>query len=130
MNWQEGQIMAGEISLDPARLENVKHLDNGAIRAACPACRAANSDKSGDHLLIQADGKFGCATHPDDREHRKEIFKLGRHPAFRCPVAQWQRQAFCLRLRLSRRQWQTCLSGLPLFQQGFSTASTRPDQAW
>jgi hypothetical protein len=74
--------MAGEISLDPARLENVKHLDNGAIRAACPACRAANSDKSGDHLLIQADGKFGCATHPDDREHRKEIFKLaGTRPS-------------------------------------------------
>ena len=64
------------ISLDLARLENVKHLDGGDIRAACPACRAAGSDKSRDHLLIQADGKFGCATHPDDHEHRAEIFRL------------------------------------------------------
>jgi 5S rRNA maturation endonuclease (ribonuclease M5) len=62
--------------IDPARLENVKHLDGGAIRAACPACRAVGSDKTGEHLLIQPDGKFGCATHPDDREHRKDIFRL------------------------------------------------------
>ena len=62
--------------IDTEKLQNVKPLDGGAIRAACPACRAAGSDKTGDHLLIQADGKFGCATHPDDREHRKEIFKL------------------------------------------------------
>ena len=68
--------MHGEISLDPTRLENVKHLGGGGIRAACPACRSAGSDKSGEHLLIKPDGKFGCATHPDDPEHRKEIFKL------------------------------------------------------
>ena len=64
------------ISLDLARLENVNRHDDGSIHAACPACRAAGSDKSRDHLLIQPNGKFGCATHPDDREHRKEIFKL------------------------------------------------------
>ena len=68
--------MAGEISLDTARLENVKHLDGGGVRAACPACRAVGSDKSGDHLLIQPGGKFGCATNPGDSEHRQEIFKL------------------------------------------------------
>ena len=67
---------ADSISLDPAKLENVKNLDGGAIRAACPACRADGSDKTGDHLLIKPDGKFGCATHPDDQEHRKEIFRL------------------------------------------------------
>jgi 5S rRNA maturation endonuclease (ribonuclease M5) len=65
-----------EISLDTARLENVKHLDGGAIRAACPACRKAGSDKSGEHLLIQAGGKYGCAANPNDREHRQEIFRL------------------------------------------------------
>jgi hypothetical protein len=71
-----------EFSLDPTRLENVKHLDGGGIRAACPACRAVGSDKSGDHLLIQPDGKFGCATHADDAEHRKKIFSLaGTRPA-------------------------------------------------
>jgi hypothetical protein len=68
--------MSGEISLDTARLENVKHLDGGAIRAACPACRAAGSDKSGEHLLIQLGGKFGCAANPKDREHRQKIFGL------------------------------------------------------
>ena len=72
--------MNDSISLDPARLENVQHLDGGAIRAACPACRAAGSDKSRDHLLIQPDGKFGCAANPGDREHRKEIFKLAGIP--------------------------------------------------
>ncbi len=63
-------------SIDPAQLENVKHLDGGAIRAACPACRASGSDKSGEHLLIQPGGKFGCAANPGDGEHRKEIFRL------------------------------------------------------
>lgn len=62
--------------IDPAKLENVKHLDGGGIRAACPVCRAAGSDKSGEHLLIQPNGKFGCAVHPKDREHRKKIYKL------------------------------------------------------
>lgn len=63
-------------SLDISRLENVKHLTDGAIRAACPACLAAGSDKSCDHLLIQANGKFGCAANPNDHDHRTEIFKL------------------------------------------------------
>ena len=55
-----------EPSLDHARLENVKQLEGGAIRAACPACRAAGSDKSGNHLLVKSDGKFGCAANPKD----------------------------------------------------------------
>jgi 5S rRNA maturation endonuclease (ribonuclease M5) len=70
------------MAIDPTRLENVKHLDGGAIRAACPACRAAGSDKSGNHLLIQPDGKYGCAINPKDAAHRREIFKLaGIRPA-------------------------------------------------
>ena len=75
-------------SIDPARLENVKRLDGGSIRAACPACRVAGSDKTGDHLLIQPDGKFGCAVNPGDGEHRKEIFRLALsiHPAFEAEV--------------------------------------------
>ncbi len=64
--------------IDPAKLENVKHLHGGGTRAACPACRASGSDKSGDHLLIKLDGKFGCAAHPNDREHRKVIYRSGR----------------------------------------------------
>jgi P4 family phage/plasmid primase-like protien len=68
--------MRGETSLDLSRLEKVKHLEDGSIRAACPACRAAGSDKSGNHLKIEPNGKFGCATHKDDGEHRKEIYRL------------------------------------------------------
>jgi hypothetical protein len=68
--------MTGELSLDLERLENVKHLGGGGIRAACPACRAADSDKSRDHLLIQPDGKYGCAVYPKDHEHRSQIFRL------------------------------------------------------
>jgi hypothetical protein len=74
--------MPDEIYLDPARLKNVKRHPSGAIHAACPACQAAGSDKSGHHLFIQASGKFGCAAHPGDAAHRKEIFRLagGRVP--------------------------------------------------
>lgn len=68
--------MAGEMSLDLERLENVKRLDGGAIRAACPACRMSGSDKTGDHLLLQSNGKFGCATNPNNHGHRQEIFRL------------------------------------------------------
>lgn len=68
--------MANELSLDPARLENVKPQPDGSIIAACPACRATGSDKTGNHLLIEASGKFGCAKNPGDKAHRQEIFKL------------------------------------------------------
>ncbi len=71
---------ARDSGLDLARLENVRERADGSKEAACPACRAAGSDKSGDHLLIKPDGRFGCALHPDDHGHRKQIFDLaGRH---------------------------------------------------
>jgi hypothetical protein len=63
-------------SLDLGSLENVLHLDGGSIRAACPACRAAGEDHTGDHLLIDPGGRFGCAKYPGAQEHRKEIWKL------------------------------------------------------
>ena len=62
--------------LDTTKLENVRQLSDGSIKAACPACRADESDSSGDHLLIKPDGSFGCAVHAGEREHRKEIFRL------------------------------------------------------
>jgi hypothetical protein len=91
--------MANDSALDIDRLENVKRLDGGSIRAACPACRAADSDKSGEHLLIKPDGSFGCAVHAGDREHRKVIFRLarkqvalnGNHKANGSPAFDWQK---------------------------------------
>ena len=62
--------------LDEAKLENVQRLAGGSIRAACPACRLDGGDHTGDHLLIEPSGKFGCAKYPGDGEHRKQIWKL------------------------------------------------------
>lgn len=64
------------MSLDLDRLENVKPNADGSARAACPACREVGSDKSGDHLLIQPNGSFGCAAHNGDKPHRQRIFAL------------------------------------------------------
>ncbi len=88
----------GDRGLETGKLANVKHFDSGEIHAACPACRAAGSDKTGDHLIIYATGKFGCATHPNDGEHRKEIFRLAGNahgqrngsPAKSKPAFNWQ----------------------------------------
>lgn len=63
------------MSLDASKLENVKRTGDN-IQAACPACRAAGSDKSGDHLRIYADGSYGCAANPKDGLHNKEIYRL------------------------------------------------------
>lgn len=80
--------MNDSISLDLARLENVKPKDDGSIIAACPACRSSGSDKSGNHLKIEPSGKFGCAIHPGDTKHRQAIFqragiKTAQKPASR-----------------------------------------------
>lgn len=62
--------------LDLAKLENIKHLAGGAIRAACPACREAGADSTGEHLHVDGNGKFGCAKYQGDAEHRKAIWRL------------------------------------------------------
>ena len=63
-------------SINQAWLDNVNRRDDGSVIAACPACRASGSDKTGNHLKIEASGKFGCVANPGDGEHRKEIFRL------------------------------------------------------
>lgn len=79
--------MDNDIALDPARLENVQRREDGSIIAACPACRASGSDKSGNHLKIEQSGKFGCAANPGDGEHRKEIFRLAGIKTTQKPAA-------------------------------------------
>ena len=51
-------------------------MANGLKRAQCPACAEAGQDKTGEHLRIYPDGRFGCCVYPKDREHRKRIFAL------------------------------------------------------
>lgn len=62
-------------TLDYDQLENIQHTDGG-IRARCPACASKGSDGTGEHLFIFPDGRFGCATHSQDRAHRSLILKL------------------------------------------------------
>jgi hypothetical protein len=64
------------MSLDLKQLELVRELANGVVQARCPACAEAGGDRAGEHLRIQADGRFGCCVHPKDGGHRKRIFAL------------------------------------------------------
>jgi len=57
-------------------LENQTKLPDGGVRARCPACAAEGGDSKGKHLMVFPDGKFGCAAHPGDEEHRKRIAVL------------------------------------------------------
>jgi hypothetical protein len=62
--------------LDITRLERVRQ-SGAKIIARCPACAAEGGDKNGNHLFMNPEtGAFGCAAHPGDNEHRREIFKL------------------------------------------------------
>ena len=63
-------------SIDIMRLEKVRRSGT-KITARCPACAAAGNDRQGNHFFIFiASGKFGCAAHSGDGEHRREIFAL------------------------------------------------------
>jgi hypothetical protein len=64
------------MSLDVAKLEKVRELAGGIVQARCPACAEGGADKTGEHLRIYPDGKFGCCVHPKDGEHRKRIWAL------------------------------------------------------
>ena len=64
------------MSLDVAKLEKVRELAGGIVQARCPACAEGGNDRSGEHLRIYPDGRFGCCVHPKDGEHRKRIFAL------------------------------------------------------
>ena len=64
------------MSLDVSKLEKVRELAGGIVQARCPACAEGGNDRSGEHLRIYPDGKFGCCVHPKDGEHRKRIWAL------------------------------------------------------
>ena len=64
------------MSLDISKLEKVRELAGGLVQARCPACAEGGHDRSGEHLRIYPDGRFGCCVHPKDGEHRKRIWAL------------------------------------------------------
>lgn len=59
------------MNLDKSKLTNLK-----GNRARCPACAAEGHDRDGNHLYLGPDGKWGCAKHPGDKEHRQKVFAL------------------------------------------------------
>lgn len=61
--------------IDLTKLEKVRRTGD-KIQARCPACAATGGDRTGNHLVILANGRSGCAAHPGDSEHRREIFRL------------------------------------------------------
>jgi hypothetical protein len=67
------------MSLDLTKLENVRKT-SAKTTARCPACAEAGCDRDGNHLVIRADDRFGCVTHPGDtmesKKHRRRIFAL------------------------------------------------------
>jgi hypothetical protein len=64
-----------ESHLDPSLLERVRPRA-GKIVARCPACAENQQDRRAEHLVIFPSGKFACAAHPGDGEHRRRIFAL------------------------------------------------------
>jgi hypothetical protein len=67
------------MSLDISKLEHVRTRGRKTT-ARCPACAEAGHDQTQNHLMIGADGHFGCVVYPGDlldaKEHRKRIFAL------------------------------------------------------
>ena len=67
------------MSLDTSKLKNVC-VRSDKTTAGCPACVEAGHDQKGEHLVINADGSFGCVVYPGDsaeaKAHRKRIFAL------------------------------------------------------
>ena len=65
------------MSLDISALENVTKA-RGGTTARCPACAEDGHDRTGEHLFIDASGKFGCVVYPgtSGSNHRKRIFEL------------------------------------------------------
>jgi len=64
------------MSLDVAKLQNVRKLEGGIVQARCPACAEGGHDRTGEHLRVYPDGRYGCCVHPKDGNHRKRIFAL------------------------------------------------------
>ena len=64
------------MSLDLAKLNNVRKGADGGVKAGCPACAALGQDNRREHLYIYPDGRFGCAKYRGDRAHRAVIAKL------------------------------------------------------
>lgn len=66
-----------KMSINITRLQHVRQRGE-TIRSQCPACAEIGADNTGNHLIVQPDGRFGCIVHTGANgiEHRKRIFAL------------------------------------------------------
>lgn len=74
--------------LDLDSLERVRPR-GGKIVARCPACAEMGADRRGEHLMIDPDGRFACATNQGKvgHAHRQRIWELaGRLDGPRSPI--------------------------------------------
>ena len=66
-----------DLALIPKRKER-----GGKIVGQCVECAANGEDANGEHFVMLANGRWGCAKYSGDREHRRGIFKrIGRKDA-------------------------------------------------
>ena len=67
------------MSLDISKLQNARTRGDKTT-ARCPACAEVGHDQKGEHLFINANGRFGCVVYPGNsieaKGHRKRIFAL------------------------------------------------------
>ncbi len=65
------------MSLNHDKIENL-HVAGDKQIGRCPACNEQGHDKAGNHLLVNADGSFGCIQFSGDSgvEHRKRIYEI------------------------------------------------------
>jgi len=64
------------VPLDITKLQNLRNGANGSKTAGCPCCIENGHDHSLDHLIIYADGRFGCIANQGDEAHRARIWAL------------------------------------------------------
>lgn len=60
--------------IDTLKIQNLKNL-SGKIQGQCPVCFENGNDRSGEHLVLFPDGRFGCVI-DDSKEHRARILQL------------------------------------------------------
>ena len=81
------------MSLDITKLEKVKER-GGKVTARCPACAEGGNDTTGNHLSIDAEGRFACIMFPgnEGKEHRSRIAQIaGKLGEFRPPASDQSR---------------------------------------
>ena len=74
--------------MDVRKLAVSRRLGDGTVVARCPACAAGGRDRSGEHLVVYPDGRFGCVVYPGDagRMHRRAIWEAVGERKRRPPV--------------------------------------------